>query len=245
MADKLRVGRVPKINYRHGYVAETGPRLVEEDGDVLNHPVSLFSDIAGMENFPFIVYARRTGDEHVLSVAIGNGRAPFESNTVFVGRVEVRTTVKILYLARYEALHGVSIHFHQDLGRGVPSLDARAGNIMGFLRQILRGEDLLACFYHPRVVYIHVLNKEPSPYAVFGELATLLRELQDVIVEDEACLILRIGGFVEGAARPQVRIGAMGDLEHPVLVQRGGNGRLQVGPHRYFRAIHRRLLDDR
>lgn len=75
----------------------------------------------------------------------------------------------------------------------IASLDSRTGDEMSFFCQVLCREHFFAGFYHTRIIHVYILYEDPRAQAVSRQCAIGFRQLQDIIAEDQAGLVFRIG----------------------------------------------------
>ena len=80
---------------------------------------------------------------------------------------------------------------------------------MGVLGESLSEEYLITGTDHTAVVQVDVVDKEPGADTVVRELATLLGQLHDILIEEQAHLVFGVGGKVmcrgiEEVAEPAV-----------------------------------------
>lgn len=106
-------------------------------------------------------------------------------------------SIEELDLSGLQAFYGISIHLDKNVRIGMASFYSRTGNIMGLFRQVLRDENLFAGLDDAGIVDIHVLNEEPGTDAIVCQLASLLGQLQDVIVQQKPCLVLGVEALLQ------------------------------------------------
>ena len=63
---------------------------------------------------------------------------------------------------------------------------------MGVFCESLCEEYLVAGSYHTSVVDIDIIDEKPRTDAVVGQCTTLLCQLHDILIEEQACLVLRV-----------------------------------------------------
>lgn len=106
---------------------------------------------------------------------------------------------------------------HEDSQIGMAAADARAGDVMGLFRQILRDEDFVARLHYTGIIHIYVLHEKSGADAVVCQRTALLHELHHVIVQQQAGLVFRVGGTVESASSPELAISTMLHFEESVV----------------------------
>ena len=115
---------------------------------------------------------------------------------------------------------------------------------MGVDGQALSEEELVTGAYHTAIVQIDIVDEEPRADAVSLQCAALLQQLHVVLVEEQACLVFRVGSHVMGGAVPEVTERTVLYLVEATL----GQARLytchQVAPEGNLRTVEGRLLDD-
>ena len=57
-------------------------------------------------------------------------------------------------------------------------------------------EYLVTGSYHTSVVDVDIIDEEPRANAVVGQRTALLNQLHDILIEEQACLVLRVLGCV-------------------------------------------------
>ena len=142
------------------------------------------------------------------------------------------------------ACYGVVVHLCQHVRILLLSSDAGRGNEMGVDGQTLGEEELVAGTDHSTVVQIHVVHEQPRADAVGLEGALLLKELHVVLVEEQSCLVLRVGSHVMCRAVPEMTELAVAHLVESAFSHACLHTCHQPHPQGNLRTVEGRLLDD-
>ena len=238
------VRRVAQIDDEVGDVVVAAAGLAEQGLDVLPHATGLKDDVALVHHQPLVVDARRARDDHMTAVAVVDGGAALEGHAVVARAVQVGGRVEVVHLLGAYAADGVVVHLGEHVGILLSAADAGGGYEVGVVGQSLGEEHLVAGAHHAAVVQVDVVDEEPCAHAVVAQRAAFLGQLHDVLVEEQARLVLGVGGQVVGAAVPQMAVGAVGHLVEAVGTHGGGHAGHEVGPEGDLRAVEGWLLDD-
>ena len=120
--------------------------LLEQSIDIFPHALRLLADVANVQDVSFVVNACRSRDEDLATVTIVNACAPFKTDAIFIGGVQMSWRVKMLHLFIVVNAHDcIVVELHQCFGVGVAAADARARNEMCLWCEVLRVEFLVAC----------------------------------------------------------------------------------------------------
>ena len=238
------VGRIAQVDDEVGDVVVAAASLAEQRLDVLPHAVGLPHYVALVHHQPLVVDARRARDEHVAAVAIVDRGAALERHAVVARAVQVGGRVEVVHLFGAYAAHGVVVHLGEHVGVLLSAAYAGGGYEVGVVGEALGEEHLVARSHHAAVVQVDVVDEEPRAQAVVAQRAAFLGQLHDVLVEEQARLVLGVGGQVVGAAVPQVAVGAVGHLAEAVGAHARSHVGHQVGPQGHLRAVEWGLLDD-
>lgn len=125
----------------------------------------------------------------MATVAIVDSRTAFERDTVVTGAVEMCLCVKVMNLLSLQSLNGVVVHLAENVGVLLSAANTSRGDEVCLMGKSLSEENLISCAYDAAVVEIYVVDKEPCSQAVGCKGAAFLRELHDVFVEKQSCLI--------------------------------------------------------
>ena len=142
------------------------------------------------------------------------------------------------------AVDGVSVHLCKYLRVGLTTSDARAGDEMGLVGEVLRGENLVSRFYYSRVIQINLIHEKPRANAVVGERNALVFKVLDIVFKQNSGLRLRIFRRVTGIGQPQMAIGSVTRLEKAIFKPFPLHVRRQIHPKGQLRAVEWRLLND-
>ena len=147
------------------------------------------------------------------------------------------SNIEELDLSGLQAFYGISIHLDKNVRIGMASFYPRTGNIMGLFRQVLRDENLFTGLDDAGIIDIHVLNEEPGTDAIVCQLASLLGQLQDVIVQQKPCLVLGVGSPIARAPGPVLCITVVFGFRHSVFGSFDSDTGLKPSPHGYFAPV--------
>ena len=114
-----------------------------------------------------------------------------------------------MYLFLFYSIYCVCIHLYQYFRIGMTTGNARTGDEMRFVRQVLSSKDFITRFHHTGIVYIHILHIEPGTDTIICQAATVFQQLHHIVVEQKTHLILRIRCLITGSCHPQVTIGSV------------------------------------
>ena len=150
----------------------------------------------------------------------------------------------MVYLLGLDAGNAVVVHLCQHVRILLSTANARRGNEMRMLRQSLGEEHLVACSDDTAVVQVDVVDEQPRADAVISQFATLLSQLHDILVEQQAHLVFGVCCQVASTAVPH-----MAELAVTYFIQSAsGDTRLhtrhQIHPQGYLRTVKGCLLDD-
>ena len=134
----------------------------------------------------------------MATVGIVDIGASLEAHTIVAGAVQMGRGVEIVYLLRLDTCNRVVVHLRENVGVGLTTANACRGNEVGVYREALGKEYLIAGANHTAVVQVDIVDKEPCADAVVGECAALFSKLHDILVEEQAHLVLRVGCQVMG-----------------------------------------------
>ena len=180
----------------------------------------------------------------MATVGIVDIGTTLERHTIVAGAVQVGGCIEEMTLLGLQTTDGVVIHLRQHIGILLASTDACGGDEMGVDGQSLREEELVAGAHHTTVVQIDVVDKEPRADTVVGQGAALLKELHVILVEEQSCLVFRIGSEVMGRAVPEVMELSVAHLIEPIAGKTGGDVGHQIHPHGHLCAVEGCLFDD-
>ena len=148
------IRRVAQVDDCLHDVRQPGTRFLQQGFDIFQHTSRLLQDIPRIYDLAFVVDTRGSGDEDLFPVAISYGCPPFESDPVFVCRIQVGGSIEELDLSGVQAFYGIGIHLDKNVRIGMAPLYSRTGDIMGLFRQVLREENLFAGFDDAGIVDI-------------------------------------------------------------------------------------------
>ena len=101
----------------------------------------------------------------------------------------------------------------------------------------MRDENLFTGLDDAGIIDIHVLNEEPGTDAIVCQLASLLGQLQDVIVQQKPCLVLGVGSPIARAPGPVLCITVVFGFRHSVFGRFDSDTGLKPSPHGYFAPV--------
>ena len=115
---------------------------------------------------------------------------------------------------------------------------------MGVDGQTLGEEELVTGTNHSTVVQVYIIHEKPRADAVGLEGALLLKELHVVLVEEQSCLVLRVGCHVMCRAVPEMTELAVAHLVESAFSHACLYTCHQPHPKGNLRAVEGCLLDD-
>ena len=181
--DYLIIGYVAQVDDESSHIGELHACLVEQGFYIFPHAEGLLADISGMNNLSPMVDTGCTGDKGMATVTVIHTGSPFETDTVFVGRVEVCTGIKVADLFWRDAQYGIGIHQDSNLRVCMAAADTSTGNEVGFRGQVLGMEDLVTGLDYSSIIDINILDEEPGAQTVGGQRSTVLHQLKQVIIQ--------------------------------------------------------------
>ena len=190
-----------------------------------------------MNNLTPVVDAGRPGYKDMLTITIFDSHATLERHAILIGRVQVRRRIKITDLSFPQALHRISVHLNQHFRIGMPSSNARTGDIVRLLRQSLRDKSLPTRLNHTGIIHVDILYEKPGTYAILRQLTALFQKTHDVIIHQETSLIFRVDRLIESASQPIMSIASMRDFPQSSFSSLRDHPGLQIGPHGHLRSI--------
>lgn len=125
----------------------------------------------------------------MATVAIVDSRTALERDSIVAGAVEMCLSVEVMNLFSLQTLNGVVVHLAEDVRVLLSSANTSRSDEMCLVGKSLGEENLVSCAHNTAVVEVYIVDEEPCSEAVGCKGAAFLRELHDVFVEKQSCLI--------------------------------------------------------